>query len=127
MNIVAGFLIVSYIVTILKQLGATINLLPNRISISGHTDASRYSRINYSNWGLSSDRVNAACRALVKGGMREGKIDRVVGLAATELFNPKQPKDAVNRRISILVMNRSKGSARYLGAVEATGVRDERE
>mgnify|MGYP005625095397 FL=1 len=98
-------------------MGATINLSPNQISISGHTDASRYSRINYSNWELSSDRANAARRALIKGGMRERKIDRVVGLAATEPFAPDDPKGAVNRRISILVMNRSEGTSRYMGVV----------
>ena len=107
----------TYTTTILKQLGATINLSPNQISKSGHTDASRYSRINYSNWELSSDRANAARRALIKGGMRERKIDRVVGLAATEPFAPDDPKGAVNRRISILVMNRSEGTSRYMGVV----------
>ena len=107
-----------YTLTILKQLGGTINMAPNRISISGHTDASRYNRINHSNWELSSDRANAARRALVKGGMREHKIDRVVGLAATELFDVDNPKGASNRRISILVMNRSKETARYMDVIE---------
>lgn len=108
----------SYTSTILKQLGAAINLAPNRISISGHTDASRYSRINYSNWELSADRANAARRALIQGGMREKKIDRVVGLAATELLLPDHPMAAKNRRITILVMNRSSESAAYMGAIE---------
>ena len=107
-----------YTQKILKQLGATINMAPNKISISGHTDASRYSRINYSNWELSSDRANAARRALIQGGMRERKIDRVVGLAATELFDPDNPKGASNRRISILVMNRSSKTSRYMRAVQ---------
>ncbi len=107
-----------YTLTTLKQLGSTINLTPNKISISGHTDASRYSRINYSNWELSSDRANAARRALISGGMREQKIDRVVGLAATEPFDKTNPEAAVNRRISILVMNRLGRHSRYLGAIK---------
>ncbi len=109
-----------YTKKILRQLGATINLVPNRISISGHTDASRYSRINYSNWELSSDRANAARRVLVEGGLRERKIERIVGLAATEPFDQEDLYHAVNRRISILVMNRSPVTSRYLeGAVPA--------
>jgi chemotaxis protein MotB len=107
-----------YTQNILKQLGATINMAPNRIAISGHTDASRYNRINYSNWELSSDRANAARRALIQGGMREQKIDRVVGLAATEPFEPDNPKGAANRRISILVMNRSAETTRYMDVVQ---------
>lgn len=102
---------------ILKQLGATINMAPNKISVSGHTDASRYNRINYSNWELSSDRANAARRSLVRGGMRESKIDRVVGLAATDPLDEDDPKSAVNRRISILVMNRSSQTSRYMDAI----------
>ncbi len=110
-----------YTQKILMQLGATINMAPNKISISGHTDASRYSRINYSNWELSSDRANAARRFLVKGGMRERKIDRVVGLAATDPLDERNLKSAVNRRISILVMNRSNETSRYMEAVTKPG------
>lgn len=53
------------------------------------------------------DRANAARRELVKGGMPQNQIGRVVGLSSTVLFDKKNPASAVNRRISIIVMNKS--------------------
>ena len=96
-----------YTTTILQELASFINRVPNRISLSGHTDDAPYSSDHqYSNWELSADRANAARRALLSGGLTEEKIARVVGLAASVPFNRANPSDAVNRRISIIVMNR---------------------
>jgi chemotaxis protein MotB len=94
-----------YTVQILQELGASINRVPNKISISGHTDDAPYNRgRGYSNWELSADRGNAARRALIEGGLQEFKISRVVGLAASVPFDKQNPADPVNRRISIIVM-----------------------
>ena len=60
----------------------------------------------YSNWELSADRANASRRALVAGGMDESKVLRVVGLSSAVPFNKNDPMDPVNRRISIIVMNK---------------------
>ena len=96
-----------YAVDILHRFGTTLNAVPNRIGITGHTDATPYqgSTRNYSNWELSLDRANAARRALVGGGLRDDKIIRVVGLSSSALFDPADPFSAHNRRISIIVMN----------------------
>lgn len=104
----------SYTVAILRELGGLINQVPNRISISGHTDARPFLRPNYSNWELSADRANAARRALVEGGMEESKIGRVVGLASTVLFDKANPESPINRRISIIVMTRETEAAMQL-------------
>jgi chemotaxis protein MotB len=80
--------------------------VPNRISISGHTDIKAYGAPNYSNWELSADRANAARRALIGGGLPVEKIGRVVGLASSVLLDASVPDGAVNRRISIVVMNK---------------------
>jgi len=97
----------NHTIGILHEMGKLINTVPNRISISGHTDALRYTgRPDYSNWELSADRANAARRALIDGGMSEVKIARVVGLGSSVNFDKDDPLDASNRRISILVMNR---------------------
>ena len=58
---------------------------PTKVSLSGHTDAANYSNgeRDYSNWELSADRANASRRELISGGMNEGKVLRVLGLAAT--------------------------------------------
>ncbi|NII72797.1 chemotaxis protein MotB [Dyella sp. SG562] len=96
-----------YTMTILEELAGFIDRVPNRISLSGHTDDAPYnSDHRYSNWELSADRANAARRALLAGGLTEDKIARVVGLAASVPFDRSNPADPVNRRISIIVMNR---------------------
>ena len=65
-----------------------------------------YVAVNYSNWELSADRANAARRALIAGGLAPEKIGRVVGLASSVLLDPSVPDSPVNRRISIIVMNK---------------------
>lgn len=98
---------------ILHELAKTIDLVPNYISLTGHTDATRYStqRRDYSNWELSADRANAARRALVGGGLNGEKVGRVVGLASSVLFDKTDPYNPINRRISIVVMNRETQAA----------------
>lgn len=97
-----------YTEKILVELAKNLNGVPNRISISGHTDARPYAGNikRYSNWELSADRANAARRALIAGGLDEKKIARVVGLASSVLFVKDEPFNPINRRISIIVMTR---------------------
>ena len=91
---------------ILHELSSIIDNVPNRISISGHTDIRPLVRPNYSNWELSADRANAARRALIEGGLPIAKVGRVVGLSSSTLLDPAAPDNPVNRRISIVVMNK---------------------
>jgi chemotaxis protein MotB len=91
---------------ILHELATIIGTVPNRISISGHTDIRPYGRLNYSNWELSADRANAARRSLISGGLPADKVGRVVGLASSVLLDPAAPDSPINRRISIVVMNK---------------------
>jgi chemotaxis protein MotB len=93
---------------ILHEIGLALNDVPNKISLSGHTDAAPYGTggFGYSNWELSADRANASRRELIYGGMDETKVLRVVGLAASVLFDKKDPLNPINRRISIIVMNK---------------------
>jgi chemotaxis protein MotB len=97
-----------YTVEILTELAGFIDQVPNRISISGHTDSTPYSMTggpaHYGNWELSADRANAARRALLDGGMPSEKVTRVVGLAEAVPFDRAHPDDPSNRRISIVVM-----------------------
>lgn len=97
----------SYMRSILRQLGPAFNRLPNSITISGHTDAVQYATGErlYSNWELSADRANAARQELVAGGMQESKIKRVLGLSSSVPLVKDDPNAAVNRRISLLVLN----------------------
>lgn len=93
---------------ILENLAEPLNSVENRISIAGHTDADQFQSNEMTNWELSSQRANAARRALIEGGLAEGKVARVVGLADTVLFDKENPNSAVNRRISIVVLKKDK-------------------
>ncbi len=94
---------------ILRALAPTINELPNRVSLNGHTDALPFplNQKGYTNWELSSDRANAARYELIEGGLAENKILRVIGLASSIPYNKEtDPLNPINRRISIIVMNK---------------------
>ncbi len=97
-----------YAKQILQELGKTLNDVPNKLSLSGHTDATPYpnGEKSYSNWELSADRANASRREMIAGGMDDSKVLRVVGLSSASLFNKDDPFDATNRRISIIIMNK---------------------
>lgn len=97
----------TYMRDILRELAPLISELPNSITISGHTDALRYASgdRNYSNWELSADRANASRRELVAGGMSESKVMRVIGLGSTLMYDKENPRNPMNRRIMIMVLN----------------------
>ena len=93
---------------ILREIGRALNKVENRISLSGHTDATPYAAGDrgFGNWELSTNRANASRRELVAGGMDDGKMIRVVGLASTVLYDKTDPYGAINRRISIVILNK---------------------
>lgn len=96
-----------YTKAILHEIGKTLNDVPNKVSLSGHTDATPFPSGDkgYSNWELSADRANASRRELITGGMDTNKVLRVVGLSSAVLFDKEDPFNPINRRISIIVMN----------------------
>jgi chemotaxis protein MotB len=97
-----------YTTQILHEVAKYLNSVPNRISLSGHTDSNAFGVTRtYSNWELSADRANAARRALLDGGLQPAKVARVVGLASSVLFDKQNPYNPINRRISIIVMTKS--------------------
>ncbi|WP_020654190.1 flagellar motor protein MotB [Massilia niastensis] len=92
---------------ILHVIGMVLNEVPNKVGLSGHTDATPYySDAGYSNWELSADRANASRREMVLGGLQDDKVLRVVGLASAAHLDRKDPFNPINRRISIIVMNK---------------------
>jgi chemotaxis protein MotB len=96
-----------YTTAILRELVPYLDSVPNRISLTGHTDIRPYPSTNgYTNWELSADRANAARRALTAGGLPDSKISRVVGLSSSVLFDKQDPQNPINRRISIVVMTK---------------------
>jgi chemotaxis protein MotB len=97
-----------YTKDILRNIGAVLNSVDNRISLTGHTDAQPYAggASGFGNWELSTNRSNASRREMVAGGLVDAKVMRVVGLSSTVLFDKEDPYNPVNRRISIVVLNK---------------------
>lgn len=94
-----------YTQELLFELAKTLGSVNNKLSLTGHTDATPFNgRPGYTNWELSADRANTARRALVAGGVRSEQIARVVGLSDSVLFDTDNPTAPINRRISIIVL-----------------------
>ncbi len=102
-----------YMHDILMAIAPVLNELPNRISLSGHTDSLPYvgGEKGYSNWELSADRANASRRELVAGGLDSDKLLRVAGMGSRVPLRETDPSDAANRRISIVVLDKRAAAA----------------
>ncbi|MEY4764661.1 MAG: hypothetical protein RI907_1334 [Pseudomonadota bacterium] len=122
-----------YMQDILRAIGHVLDEVPNRLTIEGHTDAKAFSAGDrgYSNWELSADRANASRRELIAGGLNGDKILRVQGLSSSVPFEKEDPMSPMNRRISIIVMNREAEDRFFRAAnaeqVPAEGVEDDEE
>ncbi len=101
-------LVKSYMRDILREIGAALNDVENKISLDGHTDQAPYGNGDrgYSNWELSADRANASRRELVAAGMPDVKLARVMGLSSSVLLDEANPRSPSNRRIGIVVLTR---------------------
>ena len=97
-----------YMRDILREFGKVLNEVESKIVLTGHTDSAQYAAGDkaYSNWELSADRANASRRELIAGGIDAAKIARVVGLADSSLLDKDNPMNPLNRRISIIVLNK---------------------
>jgi len=112
-----------YMRDILRAIGHVLEDVPNRLTIEGHTDAQPFSagERGYSNWELSADRANASRRELITGGLSGEKVLRVQGLSASVPYDKDDPLSPLNRRISIIVMNRE-AEDRFFSAANAESV-----
>ncbi len=88
---------------LLTRLAAEVGKLPNTVSIEGHTDATPYPGVDYTNWELSTDRANAARKIMEQHGLRPDQVIEVRGYADRQLRHPEEPHSASNRRISMIV------------------------
>ena len=76
---------------------------PGQLVIRGHTDSRPYRRRYYDNWQLSTARANLARYMLIRGGLDEGRIERIEGVADKEPRNAADPQAPENRRIEIFI------------------------
>ena len=106
---------------LLVWLARELGQVPNHLSLEGHTDAKPYGgKTNYSNWELSADRANAARRLMAQSGLRSDQVAQVRGFADQRLRNLKDPLEASNRRISIIVQYLSAANPETPDAKEAS-------
>jgi len=90
---------------LLQSVEKVVSQLPNRITISGHTDSNAPPTKGYTNWDLSSDRANAARRILEESGLDSDRIYQVSGKGDREPLYPDDPDLPANRRISIVLLD----------------------
>lgn len=97
-----------YMRDLLRAIAPLLNDVPNNLSIHGHTDSLPFvgGGEDYTNWELSTDRANASRRELVAGGLEDGKLLRVAGMADRVTVPGTEPGDPVNRRITLVVLTR---------------------
>ena len=89
---------------LLAVVSRVILQMPNRLSISGHTDGTKPSTPGTTNWDLSSARANAARRILQANGVVSPRIALVSGKADADPLFPDDPTLPGNRRISITLL-----------------------
>ncbi|MFZ4121985.1 MAG: flagellar motor protein MotB [Caulobacterales bacterium] len=88
---------------LLNTVAGVIAQLPNRITISGHTDASQAPG-GVSNWEISASRANASRRILERSGVPGDQVYQVSGRADAEPLFPDDPTQPGNRRIAITLL-----------------------
>ncbi len=89
---------------LLLKVAPILMKLPERLSITGHTDAAPFRGGDRSNWELSSERANATRRLFADAGLPEARVQTVSGRADRDPLLPADPLAAVNRRIAIVVL-----------------------
>jgi chemotaxis protein MotB len=90
---------------LIQKLAGPLKQMPFRISITGHTSASRLpSRPGYGPWNLSADRANAVRQILEEQGVPPSHFFMVAGKADTQPLFPDDPYIAANRRVTITLM-----------------------
>ncbi|TMJ02150.1 MAG: hypothetical protein E6G97_13330 [Alphaproteobacteria bacterium] len=90
---------------IIQKLAVPLKGLPNRVSVTGHTAASRVPpRPGYGAWELSADRANAVRQILEDEGLPGSHLFMVGGRADSQPLFPDDPQIAANRRVTITLM-----------------------
>jgi chemotaxis protein MotB len=90
---------------LLVQVAKVIRKMPNKVSITGHTDPSTaVDPSGYTNWELSADRALATRRVLLEGGLDDRQLGKVIGVADREPLDKGQIRSPLNRRVSIVLL-----------------------
>jgi len=89
---------------LIEEISRSLATMPNKLSVRGHTDSVAFANSeNRNNWSLSAERAETTRALLEKKGVSSKRFAQIEGVADTAPFNPSDPKDPRNRRISITV------------------------
>ncbi len=87
----------------MERIGKLLQDRPGQIVIRGHTDGRQFKGTDNDNWRLSMARAHSAYYMLVRGGLKEDRVEQVSGFADRRLQVPADPLADANRRIEILI------------------------
>ncbi len=90
---------------LLGEVSKTLASMPNKVAIRGHTDSFQFANSDdRNNWSLSAERAEETRKIIEKKGIPGNRFAKIEGVADTAPYNPSDPKDPRNRRISITVL-----------------------
>ena len=91
---------------LMAQVTQSLQPLPNKLSIRGHTDSMGFAPDSMrNNWSLSTERADATRQFMQSQGISANRFSRIEGVADTNPNVPSNPADPRNRRVSITVLN----------------------
>jgi chemotaxis protein MotB len=91
---------------LLETISSELVKLPNRILVEGHTDSRKFGPgARVTNWELSTGRAHTARRVMEAAGVSSERMLEVRGFADRQLYNPLDPEDSRNRRVSITLLS----------------------
>ena len=91
---------------VLEAIAPTLRRLPNRLTITGHTNAARPASERATDpWNLTAGRAIAVRQILSDAGVPNDSFASVVGRADTEPVFPDNPYIAPNRRVTITLLS----------------------
>ncbi|GGH16675.1 chemotaxis protein MotB [Alsobacter metallidurans] len=90
---------------VLEALTPTLRRLNNRLSVTGHTAATRPGSPGADSWGLTAGRAVSVREILSNAGFPSNRFTSVAGRADTEPVFPDNPYLASNQRLTITLIN----------------------
>jgi chemotaxis protein MotB len=92
---------------LVNEVAKSLQGTPNKLAVRGHTDAVPFNNAEgRNNWSLSAERAEATRAQMEKQGVAGARFARIEGVADTMPFNPNDPLDPRNRRMSVTVLHR---------------------